>query len=65
MFKEYIHRVGRTARGLNNKGNAVILLRPEEEEFVHFLKEEKVFLDKYSFGDPPDDVQDMVIFSLT
>ncbi|KAL0832147.1 hypothetical protein ABMA28_001610 [Loxostege sticticalis] len=58
--KEYIHRVGRTARGLNNKGNAVILLRPEEEEFVHFLKEEKVFLDKYSFGDPPDDVQDML-----
>ncbi|XP_030027278.2 ATP-dependent RNA helicase DDX18 isoform X2 [Manduca sexta] len=58
--KEYIHRVGRTARGLNNKGNAVILLRPEEEEFVKFLEKEKVYLDKYSFGDPPGEVQEMV-----
>nr|XP_021193908.2 ATP-dependent RNA helicase DDX18 [Helicoverpa armigera] len=58
--KEYIHRVGRTARGLNNKGNAVILLRPEEKNFIEFLQKEKVFLDKYSFGDPPDEVQEML-----
>ncbi|XP_023952987.2 ATP-dependent RNA helicase DDX18 isoform X2 [Bicyclus anynana] len=59
-MKEYIHRVGRTARGLNNSGNAVILLREEEEKFVQYLKREKVYLDKYNFGDPPDDVQKML-----
>ncbi|XP_022826414.1 ATP-dependent RNA helicase DDX18-like isoform X1 [Spodoptera litura] len=58
--KEYIHRVGRTARGLNNKGNAVILLRPEEENFIKFLEKEKVFLDKYTFGEPPNEVQEML-----
>ncbi|VVD02828.1 unnamed protein product [Leptidea sinapis] len=52
--KEYIHRVGRTARGLQNTGNAVILLRPEEECFVEFLKIEKVFLDKYTFETPTE-----------
>ncbi|KAH9639402.1 hypothetical protein HF086_002091 [Spodoptera exigua] len=57
---EYIHRVGRTARGLNNKGNAVILLRPEEESFIKFLEKEKVFLDKYTFGEPPNEVQEML-----
>ncbi|KOB73010.1 Pitchoune, partial [Operophtera brumata] len=56
--KEYIHRVGRTARGLNKLGNAVILLRPEEEEFTQFLKMEKVYLDKYNFGDPSPELQD-------
>ncbi|CAG4945207.1 unnamed protein product [Colias eurytheme] len=58
--KEYIHRVGRTARGLNNTGNAVIVLRPEEENFVEFLKKEKVYLDKYTFESPQDDVQEML-----
>lgn len=59
-MKEYIHRVGRTARGLNSSGNAVILLRPEEEDFIEYLKREKVFLDKYNFGDPPVEVQKML-----
>ncbi|XP_049871300.1 probable ATP-dependent RNA helicase pitchoune [Pectinophora gossypiella] len=58
--KEYIHRVGRTARGLSNTGNAVILLRPEEEPFVDFLRKQNVYLDKYSFGDPPGEVQEML-----
>ncbi|CAG9787197.1 unnamed protein product [Diatraea saccharalis] len=58
--KEYIHRVGRTARGLNARGNAVILLRPEEEHFVEYLKREKVYLDKYNFGDPPEQIQNML-----
>ncbi|CAH0399191.1 unnamed protein product [Chilo suppressalis] len=58
--KEYIHRVGRTARGFNTNGNAVILLRPEEEQFVEFLKREKVYLDKYSFDNPPGEVQMML-----
>ncbi|XP_038218233.1 ATP-dependent RNA helicase DDX18-like [Zerene cesonia] len=58
--KEYIHRVGRTARGLNSTGNAVIVLRPEEESFVEFLKKEKVYLDKYTFDSPREDVQEML-----
>ncbi|CAH0399193.1 unnamed protein product [Chilo suppressalis] len=44
---EYIHRVGRTARGLGTTGNAVLLLRPEEEDFVNYLKDAKIYLDKY------------------
>lgn len=28
--KEYIHRVGRTARGLNGRGRALIFLIPQE-----------------------------------
>ncbi|CAH2261072.1 jg5461 [Pararge aegeria aegeria] len=59
-MKEYIHRVGRTARGLNSTGKAVILLREEEEKFVEYLKREKVYLDKYNFGETPDDVQKML-----
>ncbi|XP_026731880.1 probable ATP-dependent RNA helicase pitchoune [Trichoplusia ni] len=44
---EYIHRVGRTARGMGAEGNAVLLLRPEEQDFVPYLKESKIYLDKY------------------
>lgn len=50
-FQEYIHRVGRTARGLGAEGRAVLLLRPEEKEFIEYLKEAKVFLDKYETWD--------------
>lgn len=60
FFQEYIHRVGRTARGTNNTGNAVILLRPEEVKFIDVLKKEKVYLDKYTFDAPPREVQQMV-----
>lgn len=48
---EYIHRVGRTARGIGAEGNAVILLRPDEIEFVNYLKESKIYLDKYESWD--------------
>ncbi|KAF9418580.1 hypothetical protein HW555_004628 [Spodoptera exigua] len=48
---EYIHRVGRTARGMGAEGNAVILLRPDEVEFVSYLKESKIYLDKYESWD--------------
>ncbi|XP_050665515.1 probable ATP-dependent RNA helicase pitchoune [Leptidea sinapis] len=44
---EYIHRVGRTARGSGAEGSAVLLLRPEEVEFVDYLKEAMIYLDKY------------------
>lgn len=39
--------MGRTARGMGAAGNAVLLLRPEEKEFVEQLQENKIYLDKY------------------
>lgn len=45
--KEYIHRVGRTARGVNGKGRALIILLPEELRFLRYLKEAKVPLNEY------------------
>uniref|UniRef100_A0A2P2I6Y0 ATP-dependent RNA helicase n=1 Tax=Hirondellea gigas TaxID=1518452 RepID=A0A2P2I6Y0_9CRUS len=41
--REYIHRVGRTARG-GRDGKALVLLRPEEWEFVNFMRAHKVQL---------------------
>lgn len=41
--------MGRTARGLGAAGHAVLLLRPEEKEFIEYLKEAKIYLDKYEF----------------
>ncbi|XP_014228641.1 ATP-dependent RNA helicase HAS1-like [Trichogramma pretiosum] len=40
--KEYIHRVGRTARGEGNCGNALLVLRSEELGFLKYLEEAKV-----------------------
>ena len=36
--REYIHRVGRTARGRSGKGRALLMLLPEELGFLTFLK---------------------------
>lgn len=44
MFREYIHRVGRTARA-GGQGNALLFLREEEIGFVHYLKTHKVNVD--------------------
>lgn len=40
--KEYVHRVGRTARGEGSKGNALLFLTPEELQFLSHLKAAKV-----------------------
>ncbi|KAL0964058.1 hypothetical protein UPYG_G00317800 [Umbra pygmaea] len=48
--KEYIHRVGRTARGLNGIGHALLILRPEELGFLRFLKQAKVPLSEFEFS---------------
>lgn len=40
--REYIHRVGRTARGKDGHGRALLLLLPEELAFLKYLKEAKV-----------------------
>ncbi|KAL9314352.1 hypothetical protein ACSQ67_019804 [Phaseolus vulgaris] len=47
--KEYIHRVGRTARGEGGKGNALLFLIPEELKFLHYLKAAKVPVKEYAF----------------
>lgn len=48
--KEYIHRVGRTARGEGAKGHALLILNPEEREFLRYLKEAKVPLQEFEFS---------------
>jgi len=47
--KEYIHRVGRTARGVDGKGRALLFLLPSELPFLKFLREAKVPLNEYEF----------------
>lgn len=39
--REYIHRVGRTARGRDGRGRALLLLMPEELGFLKYLKDAK------------------------
>ncbi|KAM7325457.1 hypothetical protein ACRRTK_015710 [Alexandromys fortis] len=48
--KEYIHRVGRTARGLNGRGHALLILRPDELGFLRYLKQSKVPLNQFDFS---------------
>ncbi len=50
--KEYIHRVGRTARGSEGTGRALLMLLPEELGFLKYLKAAKVPLNEYDF--PPN-----------
>lgn len=48
--KEYIHRVGRTARGEGSRGYALLVLRPEELGFLRYLKQAKVPLNEFEFS---------------
>lgn len=48
--KEYIHRVGRTARGEGGKGHALMILRPEEIGFLRYLKQANVPLNEFEFS---------------
>lgn len=47
--REYIHRVGRTARGTNSQGRALLFLLPEELAFLKYLRAAKVTLQEYEF----------------
>ncbi|XLU35289.1 hypothetical protein S245_071355 [Arachis hypogaea] len=47
--KEYIHRVGRTARGEGAKGNALLFLIEEELQFLRYLKAAKIPMKEYVF----------------
>ncbi|KAJ4377258.1 ATP-dependent RNA helicase [Neocucurbitaria cava] len=40
--REYVHRVGRTARGINGKGRSVLFLQPSEISFLTHLKAARV-----------------------
>lgn len=48
--KEYIHRVGRTARGEGGVGHAILFLRPEELGFLYYLQQAKVPLNEFDFN---------------
>lgn len=42
-IKEYVHRIGRTAR-FTGKGKSIIFLTPSEKEYVSQLEEHQVFI---------------------
>ncbi|CAM9276386.1 unnamed protein product [Sphacelaria rigidula] len=46
---EYIHRVGRTARGQSGQGRALLFLLPEEVGFLRYLRAAKARLNEYEF----------------
>lgn len=47
--RDYIHRVGRTARGAKGKGKSLMFLTPNELGFLRYLKAAKVPLNEYEF----------------
>ena len=55
--KEYIHRVGRTARGAGGTGKALLFLLPTELAFLRYLKQAKVPLNEYDF--PPEKISNV------
>ncbi|CAH8364036.1 unnamed protein product [Eruca vesicaria subsp. sativa] len=48
-YTEYIHRVGRTARGEGAKGQALLVLTPAELEFIQILKDAKIPVQEHEF----------------
>ena len=64
FFQEYIHRVGRTARGEGGRGHALLILRPEELGFLRYLKQARVPLNEFEFSwNKIADIQQQVGFS--
>lgn len=47
--RDYIHRVGRTARGSNGKGRSLMFLQPNEIGFLKYLKEARVPVVEFEF----------------
>lgn len=47
--RDYIHRVGRTARGTGGKGKSLMFLTPSELGFLRYLKAANVPLNEYEF----------------
>ncbi|OQO06142.1 ATP-dependent RNA helicase [Cryoendolithus antarcticus] len=55
--RDYIHRVGRTARGAHGKGKSLMFLQPSEVGFLAHLKEAKVPLVEFEL--PPKKILDI------
>lgn len=55
--KNYIHRVGRTARGANGKGRSLMFLLPNELGFLTHLKEARVPVTEFEF--PPKKISNI------
>ncbi|CAN6445743.1 unnamed protein product [Victoria cruziana] len=49
--KEYIHRVGRTARGEFGSGHALLFLMPEELQFLSYLRKERIPMKEYEYDE--------------
>jgi ATP-dependent RNA helicase DDX18/HAS1 len=47
--QEYLHRVGRTARGAEKKGKALLVLLPCEVGMVRYLKTNKININEFQF----------------
>ena len=47
--EEYLHRVGRTARGANKVGKALLMIMPNEINFIRMLHLYKIKLDEFQF----------------
>lgn len=47
--RDYIHRVGRTARGANAKGRSLMFLLPNEVGFLKYLKDARVPVVEFEF----------------
>ncbi|CAM1509345.1 Fc.00g030840.m01.CDS01 [Cosmosporella sp. VM-42] len=47
--RDYIHRVGRTARGSNSKGRSLMFLQPSEVGFLSHLKAARVPVSEFEF----------------
>ena len=46
---EYLHRVGRTARGPNSQGKSLLILLPNELDLLERIKEKKIEIKEYEF----------------
>ena len=46
---EYLHRVGRTARGPNSHGKSLLILLPNELDLLERIKEKKIEIKEYEF----------------
>ncbi|KAK3115659.1 ATP-dependent RNA helicase [Teratosphaeriaceae sp. CCFEE 6253] len=55
--RDYIHRVGRTARGATGKGKSLMFLQPSEVGFLSHLKEARVPLVEFEI--PPKKIVDI------
>lgn len=47
--RDYIHRVGRTARGAEGKGRSLMFLQPSEVGFLKHLKDARVPVVEFEF----------------